>query len=156
MQLPEARRLAAEEALSILIGEPLTSIYRILGNQAFSFGGTRSERGKRYARGTIGLQTFCECRIEGPNGFSLSRQDFEPVRTDTHAAPFYARLRTDPLFVERVDVFDDGALVLGLTEGFSIVVTPNLEAGEQWRFMPGRTSNRGHLVLTDDDLSWKG
>lgn len=150
----------AQEALSILIGLPLTDMFRYFEFQKFEFGEQNphlNDRGEETTWSDWGLVVACEWQVEGPDGFVLGHLHFGPgTRTDHNASSFYELMDSDPLVVEEVQVHLRGAASFRLTRGYSLVLDPRSRDVEYWRFMPPEGDPRGHLVFADDGLEWSG
>lgn len=150
----------AQEALSNLIGLPLTDMSRYFEFQKFEFGEQKSHlnhRGEETSWSDWGLVVACEWQVEGPDGFVLGHVHFGPdARTDDHADSFYELLDSDPLVVEEVQVRVGGAVSFRLTRGYSLELDPRSSDVEYWRLMPPEGDPRGHLVFAPDGLEWSG
>ena len=88
-------------------------MYRCVGIQGLQFGTQRPAKTRRGTDTTVSDRTLvlsCEWLFTGPEGFAFGAKDFRPERRDDHAAPFYARLDTDPLVVRSVAVDQIGGL----------------------------------------------
>jgi len=161
MRLTGEERRSAKEALSALVGLPLSDMFRYAGCQKFEFGEQKphlNRKGEEMTRADWGLVASCHWRIQGPSGFLLTWEDFTPARRDDHAMAFYGSLKSDPPVVESVEVEEDGGLRIGMTCEYSLALDPSNydeEYFEDWRFMPPTDEPRGHLVL-GEDLSWSG
>jgi len=160
MHLTDEERQLACEALSALVGLPLSDMWRYAGCQKFEFGeqkATVNRKGQDATRADWGLVASCFWRIDGPGGFSLTWEHFMPERRDGHAYPFYQLLGDEPPVVESVEVKEDGGLRIGLTGGYLLALDPRSDLVEDlayWRFMPPEDDPRGHLVLGENELAW--
>lgn len=163
MRLSEEERRATRETLSVLVGLPLSDMWRYMGCQKFEFGEQKpylNRKGEETTWADWGLVANCDWRILGPGGFALTWEHFGPTpqRRDDHAGDFYDSLETDPPVVESVGVEEDGGLRFAMTGGYRLTLDPrpcDEDHSEDWRFMPP-DGPRGHLVLGDEELSWSG
>jgi len=161
MNAPTAKPMAelAQEALSALVGLPLSDMWRYAGCQKFEFG-EQKKHANRYGEQVTwadwGLVVSCRWRLEGPNGFVLSSEHFgsKSERYDDHADEFYQELDANPPLVESVEVLDNGALHFRLSHGYKLALDPSGQ-NEEWRFMPD-DDPRGHLVLESGIVHWTG
>ena len=142
IQFTDDERRDVHKALSALIGMPLSDMIRYCGWQRFEFGEQIPAKNKRGEDVTISdwaISLNCPWRIEGPDGFSLTSEDFEPERHDDHAEAFYDRFESDPISVESVSVESNGALTFFFSEGFVLNAKPANELEpefEEWWFFP--------------------
>ena len=162
MRLTEVERRSAREALSALVGLPLSDMWRYMGCQKFEFGEQKqhvNRKGEETTWADWGLVANCRWRVQGPDGFSLTWEHFGPTpeRRDDHADPFYDLLEANPPVVESTGVEEDGGLRIGMTGGYSLALDPrpyDEDHIEEWRLMPPEDDPRGHLVLDGETLSW--
>lgn len=144
----------------MLVGKPLSDMRRYVGYQNFEIGEQKpkkNHKGDDITMADWSLESNSRWRVEGPNGFVLSWEHFDPERRDEHAAPFYARLEDDPLIVQTVELHIDGVLRLSLSEGFTLTFEPWPFEDEDvidWGFMPPDDDTRGDLRLTAEGLGW--
>lgn len=164
MGLTEEEVGGVREALSAIVGQPLSDMWRYAGCQKFEFGEQRpfvNRKGEESTQADHGLVVSCDWSIEGPDGFRLGSEHFgrTPDLWDEHAKPFYESLDDAPPVVESVDVQESGGLRIGMTRGYSLAVDPDPPEEdhiEDWRFMPREGDPRGHLALRWDGLGWSG
>jgi len=148
-----------EAALSPLIGEPLSDIWRYAGCQKFEFGiqrPTTNHEGEEITLADWGLVVSCDWRVTGPEGHVVSSGDFGfgGSRRDEQAHPFYDRIHADSPVVESVGADDDGKLSIRMSRGYLLQVDPVTgidPEDEQWRFTPKDEEAR-HVVLWGDGI----
>lgn len=148
-----------EAALSPLIGEPLSDMWRYAGCQKFEFGIQRprtNHEGEEITFADWGLVVSCSWRVIGPEGNVISSDEFGPggSRRDERARPFYALLGTDSPAVESVVADDGGKLCIRMSGGYLLEVEPVSDMDpddEQWRFMPKDEEAR-HIVLWGEGI----
>lgn len=153
-----------ENALGSLVGEPMTSMFRVSTAQYLCFGvenPSENHIGEDDNRSDWGLMIggSCHWRFEGPDGFTLGTDDFGPDKElrDEHADDFYDRLENNPLIVRSIEILQDGVQVISLSDGYSLTTRmPDSVSkdSEPWRFMPQLHDFRGHLCLTEFGLRW--
>lgn len=155
----------AEEGLSLIIGQPLTDMFRYLGFQKFEFGEQipyLNKKSKVIFHSDLGLVVGAWWQISGPCGFVLNSDHFPSggPRTDDHAMSFYKSLHEpDSPVVTAITVDHTGGLEITMTHGYSLRVLGDYESTEwqeAWRFMPKEEDLRGHLVLDNFGLQWSG
>ncbi len=169
-----------EQRLQALIGEPLSDMWRYAGYQKFEFGVRRpckNRKGQDITRSDWGLVVGGDWRITGSQGYIVSSDDFDPVRSisqiiekaestsedsrdlpsvantistrrDEAASEFYRILSDTFPLVESIEADEDGSLRISMTAGYILeILASGANDGERWRFLP-KDDDAEHFVIT--------
>ena len=156
--LSPAEHVLVKDAFSLLVGEPLSDMWRYAGYQVFEFGEQVPEvntKGVEITRGMLSL-TSLYWKLRGPNRFSLGSRNFgSSGRRDGHAEGFYGMVEAGALTVETLDVSELGAISLGMSGGFSLDFFINgrvSKLGYQWQYSYRREGSEKRMVLCGGSL----
>jgi len=164
VMLTEAQRQEAETAMTALIGQPLTDMWRYMGFQRLEFGEqkpAKNRKGEDITRSDWGLVLGGYWQIASADGFTLSDAHFGPdkERRDDHADGLYNRLSENPLQVLSIELALNGNLRVELTDRFTLsanTVDFSDWLNEYWRFdAPGMgcslDSQHGYYAYSKSD-----
>ncbi len=145
-------RIKIEAALTPLIGEPLTDMWRYIGFQKFEFGLQKpfmNRKGIEVSKADHGLVTNGEWKLTDPEGKSISRQDFESSHVPPNPAvlAFLENLLDRAPKVTEITTGPRSYVKVFMTEGFSLELSFLSSArGCEWRYIsPDRSSD--HFVV---------
>lgn len=147
----------ARRELSVLVGKPLTDMWRYAGFQRFEFGEQRpfiNRKGKPSRRSDWAL-VATNWEITQKRGFVLNASHFGPdgARRDQHAKAFYNRQKTDPYVVVSLNLLEDGEILIKLTRSYQLRVFRDPMIGpadwdvDEWRYRDGTGDDSLHVVL---------
>jgi hypothetical protein len=161
-----------EQELRILIGQPLSEVFRVADMECFAFGHlvpVKNFKGEETESYEYALHIQCAWRITGPAGIVVASRDryyppgepdTEPPdwewdkfnRCDERMASFLEEDRESHLVVQFIQAGEVGSVRIGLGQGFTLEVFPDDSlGGEYWRFFQ-RPSQGDHFVVTSQGI----
>lgn len=144
----------------VLIGQPLSDMFRYAGLQRFDFGEQRPSVNSKGLPNTIsdwGLVVGCNWQIDGPDGFRLQQADYRsgPGPEGPNIHEFFEMLEKDPPKLLSYELDALGTLTMVLERGYQLRVEACSSSGwEQWRLVPQRTEAHIHLIYRDGRVMW--
>ncbi|MGF6305365.1 MULTISPECIES: hypothetical protein [Paraburkholderia] len=145
--------------LSALQGLQLSSVNRAADMLTLGFGDLRpvtNFRGVIKHVGEWALHIQCPWRLEEAAQVVATQEDLSGSDERAYATADHLRgllVERGPCTVDSVSVSDDAGMIVSLSRGFRLVVTPDgIEGAEDWRFFaPG--VDAAHLVIKGGDVA---
>jgi hypothetical protein len=169
MRIEEMMKERIEQTLSLLVGLPLTNIYRTLNLEMFDFGEQRTvltRQGQEKKVGKYALHVQCAWRITNSTRVVVASRDrwymgdgskdipddfdwsLPGNRCDKRISSFLEANAAEPLVIESIEADHVGGTKLRLTNGFALEIFPDDSFDDEyWRFFQPSTSTE-HFVVT--------